>query len=80
MLRTASKCQHDTSNFNFHQLRKSVHSSKAVVDFGYHDAECTGCMLPGYNIVDVSDTFICRNSLYFHLKIFYVNIVQVNQF
>lgn len=29
---------------------KSVHSTKAVVDFSFHDARCKDCLIPGYKV------------------------------
>ena len=35
----------------YHNRRKSIHSSKAVIDFNFHDSRGSGCMLDGYEVV-----------------------------
>lgn len=34
--------------------RKSIHSTRTVLDFSFHDAECKSCLLPGHKVVDVA--------------------------
>ena len=38
----------------YNRNTKSIYASKAVVDFSFHDAKCSSCMLPGYEIEDIS--------------------------
>ena len=33
---------------------KSIHYSKVVIDFSYHEAKCKACILPGYQVVEMS--------------------------
>ncbi len=37
----------------YHRNTKSIHSSKATVDFSFHDAKCSSCLMPGYKTVDM---------------------------
>lgn len=36
-------------------IAKSVHSTKALVDATHHDAVCEGCLLPGFEVVQVPE-------------------------
>ncbi len=44
---------------------KSVHNTNFLVDCTFHDAECEGCLLPGYKAVRVppQDAYIAHNRL-----------------
>ena len=45
---------------------KSVHSTKAVVDFSFHDATCASCLLPGYEVYKVQPeiAYVAHNRMY----------------
>ena len=44
---------------------KSIHSTKHVIDFRPHDADCSDCLVPGYKVVLVSPkvTYFVHNRL-----------------
>ena len=37
---------------------KSIHSSKAVIDFSFHDSRAEGCMVPGYKVVQMPQNVV----------------------
>ena len=44
----------------YHPHSKSIHSSKAVIDFTFHDSKENGCMVPGYEVIEMPP-----NAVYF---------------
>ena len=45
---------------------KSVHSTRAVVDFSFHDARCLECLMPGYKVHPVRRriAYVAHNRMY----------------
>ncbi len=37
----------------YHKYTKSIHSSNGVIDFSFHEAKGSRCMLPGYERVEM---------------------------